>query len=439
MNHLKLRFSYGKLGNQNTTDYYPTYRKMTYSPGAGSWLQEGVKPNTAQVGSLISTELTWESVSSYNFGLDYGLFNNRLTGAFDYFTRYTKDMVGPAPQLPITLGLNPPKVNNCDLQTRGWEVSVSWKDRLKNGLGYGISASLSDQVTYIDSYPGNKSGSIDSYMAGKKDGLIWGYETIGIARSDEEMRAHLEQLDRNYERHHGVAPSTPLQGQSQLGSQWAAGDIMYKDINGDGIVGGGSRTWDDHGDLKILGDSYFHYFYGIDLTADWKGFDFRCFLQGVLKKDFWPGGSNYFWGVRGGYSKWHTLGLEQHNDYFRANPIGLDGHEIPANLDSYYPRPIFSSNSDGNTYGAKNQKTQTRYMQDAGYMRLKNLQIGYSLPSTWMHKIGISKCRVYVSGENLLTFTSLSDIFDPETATGVAGGNTYPLSRTWSFGLSVTL
>lgn len=77
-------------------------------------------------------------------------------------------MVGPAPQLPITLGLNPPKVNNCDLQTRGWEVSVSWKDRLKNGLGYGISASLSDQVTYIDSYPGNKSGSIDSYMAGKK-------------------------------------------------------------------------------------------------------------------------------------------------------------------------------------------------------------------------------------------------------------------------------
>lgn len=87
----------------------------------------------------------------------------------------------------------------------------------------------------------------------------------------------------------------------------------------------------------------------------------------------------------------------------------------------------------------KNQKTQTRYMQDAGYMRLKNLQIGYSLPSTWMHKIGISKCRVYVSGENLLTFTSLSDIFDPETATGVAGGNTYPLSRTWSFGLSVTL
>ena len=439
VNHLKLRFSYGKLGNQNTTDYYPTYRKMTYSPGAGSWLQEGVKPNTAQVGSLISTELTWESVSSYNFGLDYGLFNNRLTGAFDYFTRYTKDMVGPAPQLPITLGLNPPKVNNCDLQTRGWEVSVSWKDRLKNGLGYGISASLSDQVTYIDSYPGNKSGSIDSYMAGKKDGLIWGYETIGIARSDEEMRAHLEQLDRNYERHHGVAPSTPLQGQSQLGSQWAAGDIMYKDINGDGIVGGGSRTWDDHGDLKILGDSYFHYFYGIDLTADWKGFDFRCFLQGVLKKDFWPGGSNYFWGVRGGYSKWHTLGLEQHNDYFRANPIGLDGHEIPANLDSYYPRPIFSSNSDGNTYGAKNQKTQTRYMQDAGYMRLKNLQIGYSLPSTWMHKIGISKCRVYVSGENLLTFTSLSDIFDPETATGVAGGNTYPLSRTWSFGLSVTL
>ena len=104
---------------------------------------------------------------------------------------------------------------------------------------------------------------------------------------------------------------------------------MYKDLNGDGKISKGASTWDDHGDLKILGDSNPHYFYGIDLTANYKGFDFRCFLQGVLKHDFWPGESSYFWGVRGGYSKWYTIGLEQHNDYFRDQPIGLAGYELP--------------------------------------------------------------------------------------------------------------
>ena len=157
---------------------------------------------------------------------------------------------------------------------------------------------------------------------------------------------------------------------------------MYKDRNGDGKISEGSRTWEDHGDLKILGDKNPHYFYGIDLTADWKGIDLRCFLQGVMQQDFWPGGSSYFWGVLGGKSKWHTIGLEEHNDYFRANPVGLVGYEIPANLDSYYPRPIFSSSSDGTSYGAKNQKTQSRYMQNAGYLRLKNLQIWLE-PREW--------------------------------------------------------
>lgn len=425
VDQLKLRFSYGELGNQNTTNYYPTYRKMKLEAGKGDWIQGGVRPNTAEVEELISSTLTWESVRSYDIGLDFALFNNRLSGSFDYFKRYTKGMVGPAPQLPVTLGLNPPKTNNCDLQTRGWEVSLTWRDRLNNGLGYGITATLSDQTTYIDSYPGNKTGSIDQYMKGKKIGLIWGYETIGIAKSQEEMDTHLASL--------------PKGGQNDIGTQWAAGDIMYKDRNGDGKISEGSRTWEDHGDLKILGDKNPHYFYGIDLTADWKGIDLRCFLQGVMQQDFWPGGSSYFWGVLGGKSKWHTIGLEEHNDYFRANPVGLVGYEIPANLDSYYPRPIFSSSSDGTSYGAKNQKTQSRYMQNAGYLRLKNLQIGYTLPSTWMQKVGMSKCRIYVSGENLLTFTSLSSIFDPETCTGGWYGNAYPLSRTWSFGLSITL
>lgn len=425
VDQLKLRFSYGELGNQNTSSYYPTYRTMTLGAANGGWIQNGGRPNTSYVSSLISESLTWETVRTWNVGLDWVLFNNRLSGSFDYFRRYTKNMVGPANQMPNTLGISVPNSNNCDLQTRGWEVTLSWKDHLNCGLSYGVNLSLSDQTTYIDRYPGNKTGSLSSYMEGKKVGLIWGLETIGIAKSQEEMDAHLASL--------------PNGGQDAVGSQWAAGDIMYKDLNGDGKVSKGAQTWEDHGDLKILGDSKPHYFYGIDLTAAYKGFDLRCFFQGVIQHDFWPGSSSYFWGVRGGYSKWYTIGLKQHNDYFRDQPLGIEGHELPVNLDSYYPRPITSANSKGNTYGYKNQHTQSRYMQNAGYMRLKNLQIGYTIPKALMQKIGLTSCRFYVSGENLLTLTSLNSIFDPETCTGGWGGNAYPLSSTWSFGLSVTL
>lgn len=437
VNLLKLRMSYGELSNQNTNAWYPTYRNMNLGSLSGNWLTVGgVKPNTANVGALVSSSLTWETVRSWNVGFDYGLFNNRLTGAFDYYRRYTLNMVGPAPELPETLGIDPPKTNNTDLYTKGWEFSITWRDRTKFGLNYSVNLSLSDQVTYIDSYPGNITNSIgangqtNSYISGQKMGQIWGFETIGIAKTKEEMDAHIASL--------------PEGGQNALGSQWAAGDIMYKDLNGDGKISAGSRTLDDHGDLKVLGDASPHYFVGLDLTADWKGFDVRCFLQGVLKHDFWPGGDSsgnneggggFFWGVRGNRSMWHIRGFEQHADYFREEPIGLEGYKIPANIDSYFPRPLVSLSGSSN---GKNQYVQSRYMQNARYIRLKNLQIGYTLPIVWTQKAGIKKCRFFISGENLLTFTPLFSVFDPETCVGGVGGNAYPLSRTWSFGINVT-
>lgn len=438
-NLMKLRFSYGQLGNQNTNAWYPTYRTMILEALNGGWLQNGASPNTAKMGDLISELLTWETVRTWDIGLDYGLFNNRLTGSFDYFIRYTKNMVGPAPELPATLGITAPQTNNCDLQTRGWEFSISWKDKLKNGLDYGITLSLSDQNTYIDSYPSNKTKTLTNgangngvkwaYISGQKLNTIWGFETVGIAKTQNEMDAHIASL--------------PNGGQNAIGSQWGAGDIMYKDANGDGKITAGSNTLDDRGDLVVLGDENPHYFFGIDLNAAWKGFDFRCFFQGVLKQDYWPGGDvtasgdnnagGYFWGVVGNKSIWHMRGFTQHGDYFRDEPIGLNGNEIPSNVNSYFPRPLL-----GNADGGKNQRVQSRYLQNAAYMRLKNLQLGYTLPDRWMQKAGISKCRLFVSGENLLTITSLFDVFDPETCAGGIGGNVYPLSRTWSFGLSLT-
>ncbi|MGK9118265.1 SusC/RagA family TonB-linked outer membrane protein [Olivibacter jilunii] len=432
VNQLKPRFSYGQLGNQNTNNWYPTYRAMTLSPLSGGWLQNGIRPNTAAIGGLVSTVLTWEKVRSWNIGLDYGLFKNRLTGTFDYFTRYTDNMVGPAPELPATLGIATPQTNNTDLHTKGWEVSIGWSDRLANGLSYGVNLNLSDQITMIDSYPSNKTNSIDTYIGGYRDGLIWGYETVGLAKTQAEMDAHLASL--------------PNGGQNSLSSQWGAGDIMYRDLNGDGKISAGSRTLGDHGDLTILGDSYSHYFFGVDLTAAWKGFDFRAFFQGVLKHDMWVGGNaavndegggGQFWGVRGNKSEWHMRGFKQHNDYFRAEPVGLPGHELPANLDAYFPRPLISPSSADISNG-KNQMVQSRYIQDARYIRLKNIQLGYSLPNAWMQKIKFSNCRVFVSGENLFTFSPLFEVFDPETVSGGVGGNAYPLSSTLSFGISAT-
>ena len=146
-NQLKFRFSYGELGNMNTNGWYPTYRAMTLKQANGSWLQNGLKPNTAYVGDLISTALTWEKVRTWNIGLDWGLFNNRLTGSFDAYIRYTDNMVGPSVELPATLGIATPKTNNCDLKTKGWELTIGWQDRTNFGMGYGIKFNVSDART----------------------------------------------------------------------------------------------------------------------------------------------------------------------------------------------------------------------------------------------------------------------------------------------------
>lgn len=439
IDQLKLRTSYGVLGNQNTSGWYPTYRSMSIGVLNGQWLNGGTAPNTSSIGSLVSSALTWEKVKTWNVGIDYAFFNNRLTGYFDYFVRRTEDMVGPAPELPATLGVSSPKTNNCDLKTRGWELQISWRDRLRCGFNYGVTLSLSDQQTYIDSYPGNMTGSFYSsntyypwqYVSGYKINTIWGYETIGIAKSQEEMNAHLASL--------------PNGGQSAIGDNWSAGDIMYKDLNGDGQISPGAMTTSDHGDLKILGDSNPHFFFSLDMNASWKDFDIRAYWQGVLKHDFWPAGNSImnhstswgpgqmFWGVPGNQGESWIIGYTQHQDYFRAEESGLDEHKLSANLDSYYPRPLFN-----NEKGYKNQYIQSRYMQNAAYVRLKNLQLGYTLPKAWTENAGISKCRIFVSAENVFTITSLSKLFDPETCSGGVGGNAYPLSRTWSCGLNVT-
>ena len=285
----------------------------------------------------------------------------------------------------------------------------------RNGFGYSISANISDSKTIILKYPDNPTHSINNYNEGHETGEIWGFETIGIAKTGEEMQAHLDKVG----------------GQSALGSMWDAGDIMYADLDGQPGITKGAQTLEDHGDLKLIGNSNPHYFFGLTLSADYKGFDTRVFFQGVAQHDVWVS-SCQFWGAAG-YNMWFWCGYTAHEDYFRAEPIGLPGHEIPANIDSYYPRPV-----QGMWGTNKNQNVQTRYLQDASYVRLKNLQIGYTLPQSITTKMGISRLRLFFSSDNLLTFKKCCEVLDPETITGGDGGNAYPLSRTTSFGVNVS-
>lgn len=411
VNTFKLRASYGELGNQNTTNWYQTYQIINVNAASGAWLQNGVKPTVAYAPGLVSTALGWETIRTYNMGLDLGLLDNRLQGSFDYFVRNTNNMVGNAPELPNILGTSVPVTNNTDLKTKGWELEVSWNDRLSNGFGYSARVTLSDAKTIITKYPNNPTNSIGQTLEGHELGEIWGYETIGIAKSQDEMDKHLSSL--------------PNGGQDALGSNWSAGDIMYADLNGDGKISTGANTLDDPGDRKVIGNYTPRYLFGLDLSADWKGFDFRAFFQGVLKRDYWQG-SAYFWGVHDDI--WWSAALTDHVDFFQEKAY----EAFDANIDAYYPRPLWRE-------GQKNRQVQTRYLQDASYIRLKNLQLGYTLPVSLTNKINIQKLRFYVSGENLFTITKMAPMFDPETVGGGASnGNAYPLSRTISLGMNLT-
>ena len=306
---LKFRGSWGQLGNTNTEDLYPFYLTVPFKTQAGGWLIDGKKSNLSYAPGLVSTMLTWETVESWNVGLDWGAFNNRLTGSFEYYVRQTKDMVGPAPELPSILGTGVPKMNNADMKSYGFDLDVSWRDKVGD-FSYGVKFVLSDNKRKVTRYP-NENGIYSQWYAGKMSGELWGYETIGIAKTQEEMDKHLASL--------------PNGGQT-IGSQWAAGDIMYKDLNNDGKIDAGSSTLGDPGDKKIIGNSTPRYRFGLTLDGSWKGFDLSLFFQGVAKRDYLLAGP-YFWGAKNG--QWHSVGFDYHWDFFRP-----EGDPLGANVDS---------------------------------------------------------------------------------------------------------
>ncbi|GIJ94320.1 SusC/RagA family TonB-linked outer membrane protein [Capnocytophaga stomatis] len=381
---LKFRVSYGDLPNQYVGGNYPYLATMGYGSQTGYLFGTAGLPYVNAPG-LVSDNFTWETVETRNIGVDYGFFDNRLSGSFDYYIRNTKGMLIAGLSLPKVLGTGAPQRNAADLETKGFELTVSWKDRVSDDFSYNVSFNLADSRAFITKYDLNPTGNLGQYYVGREIGEIWGYTSHGLYQTDED--------------------AAKLDKKKLAGYKWLAGDVKFEDLNGDKKIDNGNNTLENPGDLSIIGNNSARYTFGLNMGVDYKNFDFSLFLQGVAKRDYMLGGT-YFWGFT---NQWAVPTVEQ-LDYW-----------TPENPDAYFPRQRF---------GGGNFQTSTRYLQDASYVRLKQITLGYTLPKNVMQTIGVDNLRFYITGENVMEFTKLIKSYDPELLS-----QTYPFNRVFTFGV----
>jgi TonB-linked SusC/RagA family outer membrane protein len=410
INQLKIRGSYGSLGNQNVANYLyiPTINVNAETP----WIINNARPPYAQTPAIISDNLTWETITMANIGVDATFLDNRLGLTFDVFSRKTTDMFGPQVTLPYTLGTGTPTANNASLSTKGFELILNWNDRIGSEFSYNAQISIGDNQTKILQYR-NESGFIDNWYNGKKYGEIWGFVTDGLIQTVDEK----------------------IPDQTALYPKWGPGDMKYMDLNGDGKITEGNRTLANHGDLKVIANSTPRYNVGIVAGFNYKGLDFTMNWSGSLKQDYLPGFAvSTFWGLTTSWGSSAVFKGSPVLDYWRpANETNILG----PNTDAYFPKPYFSNET------LKNVKSQSKYVLNAAYLRLRNIQLGYTLPGNISRKAAIQKARVFVSGGNLVTLKSLPKNIDPEqTIIGERGynnnGSFYPMSASLTIGVNLT-
>ncbi len=421
INTMKLKGSWGELGNQNVASYLD----LSLIPLSGNpvdWIfgyGQSRPIGSAGTPGLISTDLTWETARTLNIGTNISFLDLRLKVDFDWFERTTIDMIGPAQSAPGVLGATVPRLNNAELRSRGWELNLNWSDHLENGLSYNIGVNLYDSKAVVTKYL-NPTGTLTDWYAGRAQGEIWGYTANDLYQTQQEVDDYTEAIDLS----------------DITGLTWNTGDVKYEDTTGDGKVDDGSNTLEDHGDLKIIGNSTPHYQYGINLGVNYKGFDFSMVWKGVGKRDLWFGSNeNIFWGFRRGNQS--SL-FPHHLDYFRDQPgdeyTGIALGDANINTNAYFPRPYIDAGQNN-----KNRVTSTRYLQNGAYLRLQNVQIGYNLPKSIIEKINLSNLRFYISGENLITISDLSKGIDPLAVSSRWGaGKTYGADRILSLGMRIT-
>lgn len=418
IDNLKLRGSFGSLGNQNVSSYY-TFARLITTGNLGYTFGEGsVAPKYTNIGAPVSDDMTWETVQQWDLGLDLALLDNRLNITADGYIRNTLNMLTDGVELPSVYGTSVPDMNAANLQTKGYEVSATWNDNftlLGKPFTYSVGFNISNYRSYITKYDNADKTFAKSYYKGMRIGEIWGYVVDGYFKSDDEAKAYAKEVDLS-------AINNPVKG------GWGAGDLKFVDLDGDHKIGIGANTVDNPGDRKILGNSLPSLNYGFNLNASWYGFDVSTFFQGTGNHYWYPDGQSMpFWGT---YSY----------PYLTYLPVNfLDRVWSPENPDAYFPRALAYSSSSGPLSYVNN-----RYLQNIRYLRFKNLTVGYTIPYSVTSKIGIRQLRVYFSGENLCYWSPLkknSKYVDPEAAihrSGVANNAYYPWSKTFMFGIDIT-
>ena len=420
VNNLKLRASYGSLGNQNV-GYYAHLRTISLNYFSNYTFGEGsTKPKYSSLSNPVSSGLTWETTQQSNIGLDMTMFNNRLEFTAEAYIRDTKNMLTDGDALPGVFGADPPKANSADLRTKGYELSLSWRDQFNlagHPFGYSVRATMSDFRSHITKFDNPTYTFGKSYYEGMRLGDIWGFVVDGLFATDEEAKQYTsEVLDCSY-----------INGRMTGG--FLAGDLRFVDLDGDKILGIGSNTVNKPGDRKILGNSLPSLQYGLTFAFDWLGFDVSAFFQGTGNHYWYPHGFNMnFWGC---YSYSYVSFLQR--DFIQR----CWSEENP---DAYFPRPRSYSATGGEL-----SKVNSRYLQNVRYLRFKNLTVGYTLPKKWLDKVKVDKVRIYFTGENLHYWSPLKKnclYVDPESAfsrsSDVDNHMSYTWQKTMMFGIDIT-
>lgn len=393
VSQLKLRASWGELGNGAVMDYYdymPLLEKEDYI-GEGAYYQK----------DLASKEKTWEIVSTTNIGVDFGLFNNRLSGSFEYYWKKNDNMLA-RPQLPHQVGIGVPLANIGTLKVWGWDLNLAWKDKIKD-FNYQVSFNLSDSNNELVKFNGISTvkEGIVAHLEGRSLNTIWGYKTDGYWSSRDEYLKYKED-------HPGYV--------SFNNGKVSGGDVKYvAQGNPDHTLGVGSGTLADTGDLVCLGNTTPRYLYGLNLSAQWRGFDVSVMFQGVGKRN-----ELIQFSALAPLSATGSMPWTIHRDYWTED-----------NQDAFWPRLCNYANNDFNF------KPSDKWVQNAAYIRLKNLTVGYTLP---IPKRYVERVRLYVTGEDIWEHTKMLSVYDPEQANDTSGisRSLYPFFRSWTVGVNVS-
>ncbi|RAI99444.1 TonB-linked SusC/RagA family outer membrane protein [Chitinophaga skermanii] len=425
LDFLKLRASYGEIGSQDLNNAnQQSYFLPSMNAISSNWLMGSTNMTSVTMPTPVPPTVTWETVSTLDFGFDARMFKNKLGVTFDWYRRTVNDMIVPGVAVPSTFGDVAPKVNAGQMYTQGWELAIDFNHQFENGLGINVMASLSDFKEIVTKYPGITRSITANAYAGKTLGEIWGYETDRLFQFSD----FVTKADGSLDLVNGKPVLKPgIASQSQLESGWfyyMPGDVKYKDLDGDGKVWQNSNTVDDPGDKRVIGNSTPRYQYGFQLGAQYKGFDFSMFIQGVGKRELWPSGPIFIPGYKA-TEAWYAHQL----DYW-----------TPTNTNAFYPSPI----DQGESNNQRNFLPQSRYLLNMAYMRMKNMTLGYTLPANWLTRAKIQNVRVYVTGENMFEFTKLDIPIDPEVdyisgTTLNTFGRVYPYRRSYAAGIQITL